>query len=162
MRFFSFLFSLVIYLLASCSPSATSLSKPSRQLPFAEKSPKKMYVEGSKNGPIHTIDAAKLYSLLSEKAVILIDARPPLFYLLGHIPQAYNFPLKRYKNHSMALIEYLKKRKNAPFPIVLYCQNEDCPDGELLAKKLIQRGFSPFLYKGGWEEWQSFSFPPLP
>lgn len=106
-------------------------------------------------GQITGVDIGRLFELIQTKRVLLVDCRPMIFYRMGHIDGAINLPLKKYtKSINMIRADFdraLTERKI----IVLYCQNIDCPDGYLFAKKIAEEGYSVSVYKGGWQEWKA-------
>jgi rhodanese-related sulfurtransferase len=77
---------------------------------------------------------------------ILLDARNPVSFAVGHIPKAYNVPADAAESE----IE-----KAAKYPeIIAYCSEPSCPDSKDLAERLDKAGAkSVKLYPGGWEEW---------
>lgn len=107
-----------------------------------------------KPGEITGVEMGQLFTMLQSGKVYLIDVRPPLFYRLGHIDGAVNFPLRKYDamlpKHHPLIKSALKEGK----VVVLYCQNLNCPDAYKTATKLVKYGHSFSIYKGGWEEWK--------
>ena len=128
-------------------PELVQRSKVDRQIPVAG--------ENVQAGQITGVDIGRLFTLIQEKRILLVDCRPPIFYRMGHIDDAINLPLKKYvKSIGMIRAHFdhaLTERK----VIVLYCQNIDCPDGYMFAKKIAEQGYSVSVYKGGWQEWKA-------
>ena len=45
-------------------------------------------------------------------------------------------------------------------PVIVYCSDEDCDDGKIVAKGLLALGHSQVsVYAGGWEEWAASGSP---
>lgn len=96
-------------------------------------------------------DELKEYIVLPD--TIIIDARPPVFYELGHIPNAKNLPLIDFEASFKKINKEcdLKKYKR----IVVYCTDYDCDDSTNLGRKLSIIGLANIMiYKGGWKEWK--------
>ena len=128
-------------------PELAQRSNADRQLAVAG--------ENVQQGQITGVDIGRLFELIQTKRVLLVDCRPPIFYRMGHIDDAINLPLKKYaKSINMIKTHFdhgLAERK----VLVLYCQNIDCPDGYLFAKKIAEEGYSVSVYQGGWQEWKA-------
>ena len=91
-----------------------------------------------------------------EQAALFVDARPSLFYQVGHIQGAVNLPREDYeKKPDASILSQYRDRK-----LVLYCSGKDCPDSALLAAYLAKEGFQSIeIFEGGWPEWRSAGFP---
>ena len=89
-----------------------------------------------------------------DKSVAIIDARPSVFYELGHIDGALSLPVIEFddifeKFYKEAGLEKFGK-------IIVYCSDSGCEDSLLLAKKLREKGVKNiFIYKGGWADWRN-------
>ena len=86
------------------------------------------------------------------KKGVVLDARPAIFFRLGHVPGAVSLPRddfeRAYANHRM-LLEKGKKQA-----IAIYCSGEDCEDSDLLHRALVQLGYQNVsIFRGGWAEW---------
>ena len=100
-----------------------------------------------------SIEFSNLNEALTSSDTIIIDARPAVFYELGHIPNAASLPLVNFESSfDRVNKEYnLKKFKQ----IIVYCSDRDCNDSYKLAKKLQSKGLVNILvYKGGWQGWE--------
>ena len=105
------------------------------------------------NLQVPSIEFSNLNAALSSGDTIIIDARPAVFYELGHIPNAASLPLVNFEaSFDRVNKEYnLKKFKQ----IIVYCSDRDCDDSDKLAKKLQAKGLDNIVvYKGGWQEWE--------
>jgi 3-mercaptopyruvate sulfurtransferase SseA len=102
------------------------------------------------NGEI-TADAIARF-IKTNADVLLLDARPDLFYLEGHIPSAKNLSLEDFKK------DY-PKFKNAitrAGQVIVYCSDAHCETSDLVAGALRDLGhMNIVVYKGGWQEWSS-------
>ena len=105
-------------------------------------------------GQITGVDMGRLFTLIQTDRVMLVDCRPALFFLRGHIEGAINLPHKKYDALIRDRKAHLDQALAAHQVIVLYCQNTECPDAYGVAKKLITLGYSVSVYQGGWEEWK--------
>ncbi|MDP7307020.1 MAG: rhodanese-like domain-containing protein [Roseibacillus sp.] len=106
-------------------------------------------------GEIRQVDIGSLFQLREEGRVFLIDVRPAFFFGLGHIPGAISLPLKKFDSQFPNLQSQFDAAREAGRVIVLYCTNEQCPDGLRTAGKLSGLGYSTSVYKGGWKEWKA-------
>lgn len=105
-------------------------------------------------GKITGVEMGQVFTMLQTGNVHLVDVRPPLFFHLGHIDGAVNFPLKKYEASSVDNLPLIEQALASGKVVVLYCQNVKCPDAYKTAQKLIKLGHSVSIYKGGWEEWK--------
>lgn len=109
-------------------------------------------------GAITGIDMGRVFTMTQSGQVLLIDCRPLIFYRMGHIESAINLPLKSYDSVIRDRKKLLDRAVASQQVIVLYCQNTECPDAYAIAQKLVKRGYSVSIYKGGWEEWKRAGF----
>lgn len=107
-----------------------------------------------KLGQITGVDIEHLFALLQDNQALLVDCRPSLYYRIGHIDGALNLPYRKSATHLDEFVEQLDKGLAQRKLIILYCQNYNCPDAYLFAKKLSEIGYSSSVYKGGWQEWK--------
>ena len=96
----------------------------------------------------------ELGDLMTRMPLVILDARPELLYRRGHIPGALPLPRETFRGfyeQHRAQLEMDKTRA-----LVVYCQSDECEDGELVAKALTQLGFqSVSILAGGWDGWQA-------
>lgn len=86
---------------------------------------------------------------LGKKDVVLIDARTPFEYDIGHIPGAINIP------HDSDSLETLYRQNQLDMvSLIVYCAGPDCNKAELLAERLRQLGHRDVrVFPGGWDAW---------
>jgi len=102
------------------------------------------------------LDYAAMKEIVENGGVIILDARPPLFYRLGHIPNSLSLPRDEFEEGYKAIKEILEADKNRQ--LVIYCANESCKDAELVYEALKKLGYTRIsIYVGGWSEWQRYS-----
>ena len=103
---------------------------------------------------IITLDEAK--SRFDAKEAVFIDARPDLFYKIGHIAGAISFPRAEFeKTNNFTPIQEHKGKK-----IILYCSGKECPDSSILSQYMIREGFRDIeIFEGGWPEWEKAGYP---
>jgi adenylate cyclase len=90
-----------------------------------------------------------------ESAALFVDAREPAFFEEGHIPRAINLPRKEILR-AKTIGELADKTR----PVIVYCSEEDCEDGKIVAKGLLAMGHAKVtVYAGGWEEWSATGSP---
>jgi rhodanese-related sulfurtransferase len=90
-----------------------------------------------------------------DSAVVIVDARPANAFASGHIPRAINIPYDTESKECMRLLGPTPRESR----IVVYCHSNGCGFSETLARRLLSCGFSRVeLFRGGWVEWQGFSF----
>lgn len=91
---------------------------------------------------------------ICDNNILIIDARPALFYELGHIEGAANLPIIDFDE------SFPSFNKNKPLKkvsrIIVYCSDSFCKDSAQLAQKLNEKGIRNIcIYKAGWEEWKT-------
>jgi rhodanese-related sulfurtransferase len=87
---------------------------------------------------------------IHDPKVAFVDARLPRDYQQGHIPGAINLPV-----HS-GLVERSETlaRINPTNRVIVYCQSDRCPWGEVIASDLYYRGYRrTCVFPGGWKAW---------
>jgi rhodanese-related sulfurtransferase len=95
---------------------------------------------------------------IDNKTGVVLDARPRIFYGLGHIPSALNLPREDFEKSYKELQSTLEQNRDRP--LLVYCADESCEDSELVAKALHKLGYSQILlFKGGWNEWSKAELP---
>ena len=159
MKYLNITASGLIFLLASCAEPKLAVVIPVQKSVDEESSavektePRVASKPSIKPGVITGVDIGRLFTMKQTDKVHLVDCRPPIFYRMGHIGGAVNFPLKKYTSTLPTQQPFLDAAVKSGKVIVLYCQNVDCPDAYAVAKKLMRLGYSISIYKGGWEEW---------
>ena len=90
--------------------------------------------------------------------VLIIDARPPLFYRRSHIPGAINLA-KEYLARDFSVAEPRLRNAGAR-RLVVYCAHEECEDAQTVAHELSRMGFERVaVFKGGWKAWKEAGLP---
>ena len=130
-------------------PATAAAPKPVEKKP-AEKKPLP--------GRVTNVDLGRLIELRDDGKVLLIDVRPSLFFGMGHIPGALSLPKKSFESAWPGKKAQVDAAVAAGKVVVVYCANEQCPDGYAVAKKMAPMGYDVSIYKGGWEEWKMTGF----
>ena len=90
-----------------------------------------------------------------DSTVLFVDAREPAFFEEGHIPRAINLP-----RDSILRAKFLGELSDKARPVIVYCSDEDCDDGKIVAKGLLALGHSKVsVFAGGWDEWAASGSP---
>ena len=98
------------------------------------------------------IDRSELKQMMDEQEnLVVLDVMRPDPYKKFHIPGAVNAPV--------AFDDFEQKASEAvgdkSTPVVVYCQDRNCPDSEDAARRLDQAGFeNVYDYKAGKDDWQ--------
>ena len=104
------------------------------------------------------VDTAEMMSLSSTRSVLILDARPEIFYRLGHIPSALSLPRDDFEKEYQALQTTLQAHRDKP--VVVYCSDNGCHDSQMVADALQKLGFANVrLFRGGWSDWESSNLP---
>jgi rhodanese-related sulfurtransferase len=87
-----------------------------------------------------------------------LDARPEIFYRLGHVPGALSLARDDFENAYAQLKERLEKDKNQP--LIIYCSNSSCEDSHLVQSALLKLGYvNVAVFSGGWATWTQEKLP---
>lgn len=98
----------------------------------------------------------EMKQLVSDRSAVVLDARPEIFYRIGHIPSALSFP----RDDFDAQYPRLKSTLENGRPIVVYCSGRDCHDSQLVADALRGLGLSHVrIFRGGWYDWSGADLP---
>jgi len=90
-----------------------------------------------------------------DSAALFVDARESAFFEEGHIPRAINLP-----REEILRAKTIGELEDKSRPLIVYCSEEDCEDGRLVAKGLLAMGHAHVaLYAGGWDEWSATGSP---
>lgn len=93
-----------------------------------------------------------------DHATLILDARPEIFYRLGHIPSALSLPRDDFAKQYPAMKETLQSHQKQPF--IVYCSESDCQDSQMVADALLKLGYQHIrVFRGGWSDWESASLP---
>lgn len=89
---------------------------------------------------------------------VILDARPEVFFRLGHVPGALSLPRNDFEAAYARLRSQLEKVKGQP--LVVYCSDADCEDSRMVADALLKLDYRRVsLFKGGWADWTSAHLP---
>jgi rhodanese-related sulfurtransferase len=91
--------------------------------------------------------------LLARADVVVLDARPRLFYELGHLPKAQSLSREEFETDFSRLEPALR---GSPRSLLIYCADAHCEDAGLVARALQKLGLGPLLvFPGGVAEWEA-------
>ncbi|MDQ7053067.1 MAG: rhodanese-like domain-containing protein [candidate division KSB1 bacterium] len=100
---------------------------------------------------LDTVTLDDVWQAIDTGSAVLIDARSPFQYDIGHIPGAINIPVDAenlpalYENHD------LRDRE-----LIIYCAGPHCDAAERLAARLRELGHRRVrVFSGGWEAWSA-------
>lgn len=105
-----------------------------------------------------TIDLEEVRYYLEQPGVVLIDARSPEEFSLGHIPKAENLPDEEFKS----FFPKLKSKLMTADLIIVYCSGGSCGSSEDLALKLLNEGIGESriaVFSGGLPAWMKAKLP---
>jgi rhodanese-related sulfurtransferase len=92
------------------------------------------------------------------RSALILDARPEVFYRLGHIPSALSLPRDDFENRYRAIQSVLRASQDKL--VVVYCAGTDCHDSQMVGDALRRLGYSHIrLFRGGWGDWESANYP---
>jgi rhodanese-related sulfurtransferase len=105
-----------------------------------------------------TVRLDEFRSAVDSKSVLILDARPSVFFEQGHVPGALNLARDDFAHDYRTLAGVLQNAHDKP--IIVYCSGGDCHDSRLVAKALLNLGFSNVrVFTGGWDEWSTAGLP---
>jgi rhodanese-related sulfurtransferase len=109
--------------------------------------------------PINLVSLEEVEALLQREDVLVLDARPRIFYELGHLPGARSLSREQFEGDFASLESAL----NVPGKtLLIYCSEPSCEDSALVARALQKRGLGPLLiFPGGFAEWETAGKPVL-
>ncbi len=132
-------------------PLGMVYSTPVQQMEAALKGPG----IDSKAPPITVIGIDQVIQAAMSRTHLIIDARPDVFWEIGHIPGAISLPQKQFAEYYPKTENLLREAMAAGRPLLLYCADLHCPDAGALARELNQRGFNGLLlFEAGWAAWE--------
>lgn len=89
---------------------------------------------------------------LIQAGAIVLDARRPEDFALGHLPGAVNLPVEEFDN----CFAEVEPRLNPQVPLLVYCGGGDCTLSHELADVLRQMGYARVeVLQGGLEAWKA-------
>jgi len=100
----------------------------------------------------------EIQKLSANRAALILDARPEIFYRLGHVPSALSLPRDDFEKQYQALQSTLQSHRDKP--LVVYCSGSDCHDSQMVADALQKLGYVHVrLFRGGWSDWENANLP---
>jgi rhodanese-related sulfurtransferase len=99
-----------------------------------------------------------MQKIIDGRAALVLDARPEIFYRVGHIPSAFSLPRDDFENGYRVLARALEPNRDQV--LVVYCSGRDCHDSQMVGDALRRLGYAHVrLFRGGWAEWEMESLP---
>lgn len=90
-----------------------------------------------------------------QEGTIIIDAREPGFYKLGHIPGALSLPLSQFDS----LFPSLRSRLQSARRLIVYCSGAGCQTSRKVAERCLNKFQKVGIFEGGIEAWKSAGMP---
>ena len=104
------------------------------------------------------VERDEMQTISTNHEALILDARPEIFYRLGHIPSALSLPRDDFEKQYQILRSTLQSHRDKP--LVVYCSDTDCHDSQMVADALQKLGYPHVrLFRGGWSDWQNASLP---
>ena len=104
------------------------------------------------------VELKRFREMVESRQARILDARPEVFYQLGHVPGAISLPREDFQARYGALRAELERDKARA--VVVYCSDSDCEDSRMVAEALVRLAYpSVFLFKGGWSAWTEAHLP---
>jgi rhodanese-related sulfurtransferase len=104
------------------------------------------------------VNLDEMQKIISSRAALILDARPEIFYRLGHIPLALSLPRDDFENRYHIIEPLLQARRDQV--LVVYCSGNDCQDSQMVGDALERLGYSHIrLFRGGWSDWENGNLP---
>jgi rhodanese-related sulfurtransferase len=100
------------------------------------------------------IEAAEAKARL-DRGALFLDARPPDFHKMSHIPGALSLPEEGFE----AAFAALEPRLRTHFNLVVYCSGYGCEASHIVAKKLREKGIHAAILNEGWPAWTDAGYP---
>jgi rhodanese-related sulfurtransferase len=92
-----------------------------------------------------------------KKNCVFLDARKPEEYKDGHIAGALNFYGNELDQFAPSVIPQIPDKNEE---VIAYCHGGDCDLSLLVAKSLIETGYTRVeIFAGGWPEWKKAGYP---
>jgi 3-mercaptopyruvate sulfurtransferase SseA len=100
----------------------------------------------------------EMRTISSTRAALILDARPGVFYRLGHIPSALSLPRDDFESQYHAIGSVLQAHRD--MLLVVYCAGSDCEDSQMVGDALARLGYPHVrLFRGGWSDWENHNLP---
>ena len=105
---------------------------------------------GDRDG-VEVIDRDELAARLKRREVLVLDVRPEVEYVVGHIAGARSVPIGELRRHLRALPKSTE--------IVAYCRGPYCVYADDAVRELNRRGFTARRLIDGFPEWRRAGLP---
>jgi rhodanese-related sulfurtransferase len=93
---------------------------------------------------------------LTASGALLVDARNPELYAMGHIEGAVSLPIVEIDDVLPDFLERVDKGRS----LIIYCSGFGCPDSFDLGVRLIEAGYREIrVFEGGFPEWRDAGLP---
>jgi rhodanese-related sulfurtransferase len=93
---------------------------------------------------------------LTASGALLVDARNPELYAMGHIEGAVSLPIVEIDDALPGFLDRVTKGRS----IITYCSGFGCPDSFDLGIRLIEAGYRDVrVFEGGFPEWRDAGLP---
>ena len=104
------------------------------------------------------VSLEEMQKIIAGRAALILDARPEVFYRVGHIPSALSLPRDDFENGYRVMAPVLEPHRDQV--LVVYCSGSDCRDSQLVGEALRRLGYAHVrLFRGGWGEWEGENLP---
>jgi rhodanese-related sulfurtransferase len=104
------------------------------------------------------VDRGEMQKISSDHLATILDARPEIFYRLGHIPSALSLPRDDFEKQYPVMKSVLQAHHDDA--LVVYCSGPDCHDSQMVADALQKLGYPHVrLFRGGWSDWENANLP---
>lgn len=113
--------------------------------------------EAPVDAAVNLVSLQEAEALLGRSDLVVLDARPRIFFELGHLPGARSLSREQFEADFRVLEPLLRKPGQT---LLIYCTDADCEDGAIVARNLQARGIASInLFPGGYAEWESGGRP---
>jgi rhodanese-related sulfurtransferase len=118
-------------------------------------------LEGASGFPIPTkgeVSLDEMKRISATRGAVILDARPEIFYRLGHIPSALSLPRDDFEKTYHALEPLLQSYRDTV--MIVYCAGQECEDSQMVGDALASLGYPHVrLFRGGWSDWEGGDLP---
>lgn len=105
-----------------------------------------------------TLSLGEFEAYVEKGSGLVLDARPDIFYRLGHVPGALSLPRDDFESAYKNLQKTLEADRSRA--VVIYCSGSSCEDAALVRKALYALGYTQLsIFEGGWAEWTGAGKP---
>ncbi len=101
------------------------------------------------------VEVAEAKRRLDAGSAVFLDARPPAFYAMGHIPGALNLPEDDFER----AFARLEARLRGQFDVLVYCSGFGCEASHIVARQLKARNVPAAVLHEGWPAWTDAGYP---